>query len=71
MAELATGTDEAMVRSAAATLTLNPYQLVWHYCRAALDKHQGNVSATARALGMHRRTLQRILTQRRPEALNG
>lgn len=71
MADTATGVDEAMVRSAAATLTLNPYQLVWHYCRAALHRHQGNVSATARDLRMHRRTLQRILSQRRPEAEDG
>jgi len=30
-----------------------------------LAEHDGNISATARALGMHRRTLQRKL-QKRP-----
>ena len=30
-----------------------------------LTEHEGNISATARALGMHRRTLQRKL-QKRP-----
>jgi two-component system response regulator RegA len=40
--------------------------LEWEYIQRALDEHKGNVTATARALGMHRRTLQRKLGKRRP-----
>ena len=35
--------------------------LVWEHIQRVLDEHQGNISAAARALGMHRRTLQRKL----------
>ena len=34
-----------------------------------LAEHDGNISATARALKMHRRTLQRKLAKRRPPDL--
>ncbi len=37
----------------------------WEHIQRVLQQHDGNVSATARALGMHRRTLQRKL-QKRP-----
>jgi len=40
-------------------------RLEWEHIQAVLSEHNGNVSATARALGMHRRTLQRKL-QKRP-----
>lgn len=40
----------------------------WEYIQKTLAENQGNVSATARALGMHRRTLQRKL-QKKPAAL--
>jgi two-component system response regulator RegA len=40
-------------------------RLQWEYIQKALDTHDGNISATARSLGMHRRTLQRKL-QKRP-----
>lgn len=40
-------------------------RLEWEHIQKVLDKHEGNISATARALGMHRRTLQRKL-QKRP-----
>lgn len=36
----------------------------WEHIQFVLQQHQGNISATARALNMHRRTLQRILTKR-------
>jgi two-component system response regulator RegA len=42
--------------------------LEWEYIQRTLDEHGGNVTATARALGMHRRTLQRKLGKRRPAA---
>lgn len=37
----------------------------WEYIQKVLSENEGNVSATARCLGMHRRTLQRKL-QKRP-----
>jgi two-component system response regulator RegA len=40
-------------------------RLEWEYIQRALTTFEGNISATARALGMHRRTLQRKL-QKRP-----
>jgi len=40
-------------------------RLEWEYIQQVLNDHDGNISATARALGMHRRTLQRKL-QKRP-----
>ena len=40
-------------------------RLEWEHIQRVLNEHDGNVSATARALGMHRRTLQRKL-QKKP-----
>ena len=42
-------------------------RLEWEHIQRVLSQHQGNISATAKALGMHRRTLQRKL-QKRPVA---
>ena len=39
-------------------------RLEWEHIQAVLAQHDGNVSATARALGMHRRTLQRKLAKK-------
>ncbi|MFK0572656.1 response regulator transcription factor [Endozoicomonas sp.] len=39
-------------------------QLEWEYLQKVLLEHQGNISAAARSLGMHRRTLQRKLNKR-------
>jgi len=38
-------------------------RLEWEHIQKVLHEHQGNISATARALGMHRRTLQRKLAK--------
>jgi len=46
---------------------LSVNRLEWEHIQKVLKEHEGNISATARALGMHRRTLQRKL-QRRPVA---
>jgi two-component system response regulator RegA len=35
--------------------------VAWEHIQGVLADHGGNVAATARALGMHRRTLQRKL----------
>ncbi|MFC6634599.1 response regulator transcription factor [Microbulbifer taiwanensis] len=41
-------------------------RLAWEHIQRVLAENGGNISATARALGMHRRTLQRKL-QKRPK----
>ncbi|WP_298773144.1 response regulator [uncultured Shewanella sp.] len=46
---------------------LNPKRLEWEHIQQVLTANNGNVSATARQLGMHRRTLQRKL-ERKPQA---
>ena len=44
--------------------TLSVPRLEWEHIQRVLAEHDGNVSATARALKMHRRTLQRKLGKR-------
>ncbi|MES1934878.1 response regulator transcription factor [Salinisphaera hydrothermalis] len=39
-------------------------RLEWEHIQHVLAEHDGNISATARALGMHRRTLQRKLAKK-------
>ena len=39
-------------------------RLTWEHIQQTLAAHSGNISASARALGMHRRTLQRRLTKK-------
>lgn len=51
------------------TMTATPRELAWLYVRAAYEQFDGNMSKTARALGMHRRTLQRMLQSGRPARL--
>ena len=43
---------------------LNPERLKWEHIQRILSEQSNNVSETARMLGMHRRTLQRILAKR-------
>lgn len=50
---------------AAPSQPLSVDRLEWEHIQKVLLEHEGNISATARALGMHRRTLQRKL-QKRP-----
>ncbi len=45
-------------------------QLEWEHLQRVLAENNGNISATARQLGMHRRTLQRKL-QKRPDLKRG
>ncbi len=44
--------------------TLSVSRLEWEHIQRVLSEHGGNISATARALKMHRRTLQRKLLKR-------
>jgi two-component system response regulator RegA len=41
-------------------------RMEWEYIQRVLLVHKGNITATARALNMHRRTLQRKLIKRPP-----
>ncbi len=43
---------------------LSVKRMEWEYLQKVLMEHDGNISAAARALGMHRRTLQRKLDKR-------
>jgi two-component system response regulator RegA len=43
---------------------LSVERLEWEHIQKVLVENEGNVSATSRALGMHRRTLQRKLAKR-------
>lgn len=43
---------------------LSVSRLEWEHIQRVLAEHDGNISATARALKMHRRTLQRKLAKR-------
>lgn len=45
-------------------LPLSVARLEWEHIQRVLAEHNGNISATARALNMHRRTLQRKLLKR-------
>lgn len=59
----------AFGHSASADIQLNAQppsveRLEWEHIQRVLGENQGNISATARALNMHRRTLQRKLGKR-------
>jgi two-component system response regulator RegA len=43
---------------------MSPRRLEWEHIQRVLSEHDGNISATARSLRMHRRTLQRKLSKR-------
>ncbi len=45
-------------------LTLSPKRLEWEHIQKVLTDHDGNISKTAKALNMHRRTLQRKLKKK-------
>jgi len=45
------------------TEQLSVARLAWEHIQRVLESHNDNISATARALGMHRRTLQRKLNK--------
>ena len=60
--------EEASAEQAEAALEspalLSVARLEWEHIQRALAENVGNISATARALNMHRRTLQRKLAKR-------
>jgi two-component system response regulator RegA len=55
---------DAMTVSDLDDMPLNPKRLEWEHIQQVLTANQGNVSQTARQLGMHRRTLQRKLLKK-------
>lgn len=59
------GKTEGDAQAGIQTNPLSVNRLEWEHIQKVLAEHDGNVSATARALGMHRRTLQRKL-QKKP-----
>ena len=56
--------SSASMPSATPDSTLSVDRLEWEHIQRVLNENAGNISATARALKMHRRTLQRKLTKR-------
>ncbi len=50
--------------SATEVAPLSVKRLAWEHIQRVLQEQDGNISATARTLGMHRRTLQRMLGKR-------
>ena len=47
-----------------ASVPMSVDRMEWEHIQRVLREHKGNISATARALNMHRRTLQRKLLKR-------
>jgi len=47
---------------------LSVARMEWEHIQKVLNEHDGNISSTARALKMHRRTLQRKLDKHPPKA---
>jgi len=56
--------SEGDCKVAVAPAPLSVDQLKWEHIQRVLIEHDGNVTAAARALNMHRRTLQRKLSKR-------
>lgn len=53
--------NEGIAETAGPAVPLTVDRLEWEHIQRVLAEHEGNVSSTARALNMHRRTLQRKL----------
>lgn len=65
LAKLGLDGEQRATPTASESPTLSVKRLAWEHIQRVLHEQDGNISATARALGMHRRTLQRML-QKRP-----
>lgn len=66
LAALHRDAPDAALEVSAAPLTVA--RLEWEHIQKVLAEHNGNISATARALKMHRRTLQRKLDKHPPRS---
>lgn len=60
----ALSTGETTASDAAPDAPMSVSRLEWEHLQRVLAEHDGNISATARALRMHRRTLQRKLAKK-------
>lgn len=56
--------DQGNADTPPATRTMSVNRLEWEHIQSVLTECNGNISAAARRLGMHRRTLQRKLNKR-------
>jgi two-component system response regulator RegA len=56
--------DEGNAEVAIPAHPLSVDRVEWEHIQKVLAEHKGNISAAARAMGMHRRTLQRKLNKR-------
>jgi len=67
VSEILAAFDNTQGNSSASLMEVRPSvdRVEWEHIQRVLLENQNNISATARALGMHRRTLQRKL-QKRP-----
>jgi two-component system response regulator RegA len=57
-------TESALAVADATASPMSLRRLEWEHIQRVLAEHAGNISSAARALGMHRRTLQRRLAKR-------
>ncbi|MDO9598057.1 MAG: response regulator transcription factor [Azoarcus sp.] len=55
--------EEVIIDDHAPDAPMSVDRLEWEHLQRVLAQHEGNISATARALKMHRRTLQRKLAR--------
>ena len=62
--EAAEGSAEASTAAAISPVPMSVDRMEWEHIQRILREHKGNISSTARALNMHRRTLQRKLLKR-------
>lgn len=62
--QAAEGSPEASAAAAIPQVPMSVDRMEWEHIQRVLGDHKGNISATARALNMHRRTLQRKLLKR-------
>ena len=60
----ALGKSEGCVDIEVKQQPMSPKRLEWEHIQKVLTENDGNISETARQLGMHRRTLQRKLNKR-------
>lgn len=60
----ALGKSEGQVDIEVKQQPMSPKRLEWEHIQKVLTENGGNISETARQLGMHRRTLQRKLSKR-------
>jgi two-component system response regulator RegA len=56
--------SSALTSAQSSSAPLSPGRLEWEHIQRVLQESDGNISVTARKLGMHRRTLQRKLAKR-------